>query len=111
MPIRAGVVYVIRARTRAQIESTQIVRPRPHRTRGGPVEGARGTGDLVGLAIAPGARDSVICMARWHYRVTRHVGWAIAEPSAGMLAAPLTVEVNEYSAGLVGQLDAPVGDG
>jgi hypothetical protein len=31
LPIRAGVVYAIRARTRAQIESTQIVRPRPHR--------------------------------------------------------------------------------
>jgi uncharacterized membrane protein len=49
LPIRAGVVYAIRARTRAQIERTQIertqiVRPRPHRTRGGPVEGARGTG-------------------------------------------------------------------
>jgi hypothetical protein len=57
------------------------------------------------------APDSVICTARWHHRVTRHVGWAIAEPSAGMLAAPLTVEVNEYSAGLVGQLDEPVGDG
>jgi hypothetical protein len=47
LPIRAGVVYAIRARTRAQIESTQIVRPRPHRTRGGPVEGARGTVDLL----------------------------------------------------------------
>jgi hypothetical protein len=46
LPIRAGVVYAIRARTRAQIESTQIVRPRPQ-TRGGPVEGARGTGDLA----------------------------------------------------------------
>jgi hypothetical protein len=45
MPIRAGVVNAIRARTRAQIEITQIIRPRTHRTRGGPVEGARGTGD------------------------------------------------------------------
>jgi len=29
LPIRDGVVDAIRARTRAQIESTQIVRPRP----------------------------------------------------------------------------------
>jgi hypothetical protein len=33
--IRAGVVYAIRARTRAQIHNAQIARPRPHRTRGG----------------------------------------------------------------------------
>jgi hypothetical protein len=38
MPIRDSVGYAIRVRTRAQIESTQIVRPRPHRTLGGPVE-------------------------------------------------------------------------
>ena len=43
------VVYAIRARTRAQIESTQIVRPRPYRMRGGPVEDARGTGDLASV--------------------------------------------------------------
>jgi hypothetical protein len=38
LPMRAGVVYAIRARKRAQIESTQIVPPRPDRTRGEPVE-------------------------------------------------------------------------
>jgi hypothetical protein len=47
LPIRAGVVYAIRARTRAQIESTQIVSSAATQTRGGPVEGARGTGDLA----------------------------------------------------------------
>jgi hypothetical protein len=51
LPIGAGVVCAIRARTRAQIQSTQIVRPRPHRTRGGLVEGPRGTGDLSQLEL------------------------------------------------------------
>jgi hypothetical protein len=62
LPIRAGVVYAIRARTRAQIESTQIVRPRPHRTRGGLVEGVRGTGDLSTLGHRDGgAPELAIC--------------------------------------------------
>jgi hypothetical protein len=43
--IRAGGRIGDPRRTRAQIESTQIVRPRPDRTRGEPVERARGTGD------------------------------------------------------------------
>jgi hypothetical protein len=46
LPIRDG-VGAIRARTPAQIESTQIARPRPHRIRGGQVENAPGTGDLA----------------------------------------------------------------
>jgi hypothetical protein len=52
----------IRARTRAQIESTQIVRPRPHRTRGRLVEGVRGTGDLSTLGHRDGgAPELAIC--------------------------------------------------
>jgi hypothetical protein len=43
MPIRAGVVYAIRARTRAQIYGTQIVRLLPPRTRERALENARGT--------------------------------------------------------------------
>jgi hypothetical protein len=53
LPIGAGVVCAIRARTRAQIQSTQIVRPRPHRTRGGPVEGPRGTGACRSSSSTP----------------------------------------------------------
>ena len=58
---REGVVYAIRARTRAQIESTQIIRSRPRTTRGGQVERARGTGALRSAASGSCATDSVTC--------------------------------------------------
>jgi hypothetical protein len=58
LPIRAGVVYAIRARTRAQIESTQIVRPRPHRTRRGLVEAYAEPAICRRSAIVTGARQS-----------------------------------------------------
>jgi hypothetical protein len=56
--IGAGVVHAIRARTRAQIESTQIIRQRPHRTRGGQVERARGTGDPRSREVPQNARST-----------------------------------------------------
>jgi hypothetical protein len=43
LPIREGIVSVIHARTRAQIERTQIVRSWPHRTRVSQADNARGT--------------------------------------------------------------------
>jgi hypothetical protein len=89
LPIRDGVVHAIRARTPAQITSTQIVRPRPHRTRGGQVEKARGTGALsqAGGACSPAGQrwrsmissavaDTIACViqpSRWGRR--RRGGW------------------------------------
>ena len=54
-------MHAIRARTRAQIESTQIIRSRPRRTLGGQVE--RGAEPAIGAATHRGspAPDSVVC--------------------------------------------------
>jgi hypothetical protein len=60
MPIRDGGVHAIRARTRAQIESTQIVCPRPHRTRGGQIETARGNGLMRLVTVRQDAPEWVI---------------------------------------------------
>jgi hypothetical protein len=49
LPIREGIVSVIHARTRAQIERTQIVRSWPHRTRASQADNARGTGAVSSI--------------------------------------------------------------
>jgi hypothetical protein len=62
--IRAGVSYAIRARTRAHLERTQIVRPRPSRTCGGEAENARGTGVMRLVTVRQDAPEWVSLAGR-----------------------------------------------
>ncbi|MGH6691002.1 MAG: hypothetical protein ACREF4_10025, partial [Gammaproteobacteria bacterium] len=86
----------------AQSDGSGAVTERPERQSECTTPTSR-SGDLSSVDHRPGAPGSVFCTARWDPNAPFRVGHS--GPSAGMLVAPLKVEVDEYIAGQVGQLD------